>query len=691
MICHTHWDREWYLSFERFQERLVDVIDVLLDLLRDDKRWTHFHLDGQTALIDDYIAIRPEREREIRRHVMSGRLSCGPWVTLVDEFLVSGESIIRNLEDGIIRAEDLGGAMLVGYLPDQFGHVGQMPQLLRRFGIEQAVVWRGVPSDISTTSFVWSSPDGSHVQVLYLPFGYGHGRKLMTESGLFADHLEKEAARLEPFLSDSEALLVMAGGDHVEPSPSLADRIDETTQLGTDIKLSSLSEILSTRAAASEAWTGELRSAARANLLPNTYSVRTHQKVARARAENLLERYAEPLAALVPRLQWPKEQFNEAWGLLHLNGAHDSVCGCSSDDVAHAVDRRTEHVQHIARSIARGALKKLASKVGESGLLVFNPSAFERDGVPALGWKVRSDPPASPEPIALVVRGKDAVLKADGAEFRFTLEDQGDEGDLYTFSPVGGPRGPSKVSASDGRVNFVFDRCAAAVSATSAPGEGFVRLRIEVDNRGRDHRLRFVLRLPQKADTSSAGSVFEIVRRPILGEGGESEPPSPFWPARGFALAGEVGLLSEGVFEYELTGPTLAMTLLRCVGTISRYKLATRKIVAGPDVPTPEAQMMGTHELHLGLMKASGERQMLHAWERFALPLIQVPCPGEGHLPSVGTLLNIETPALSSIRRRRGRVAVTVWNPGDRNEAAQIGDLAVSLGPHRIETVILDS
>jgi hypothetical protein len=691
VICHTHWDREWYLSFERFQARLIDVVDVLLDLLRDDERWTHFHLDGQTALIDDYIAIRPEREREIRRHVIAGRLSCGPWVSLIDEFLVSGESIIRNLEDGIARAQDLGGATLLGYLPDQFGHVGQMPQLLRHFGIEHAIVWRGVPSDISTTNFAWTSPDGSHVQVLYLPFGYGHGRKLMTESGLFADHLGKEAARLEPFLKDSEPLLVMAGGDHIEPSPSLTDRIDETKQLGTDIKLTSLTEILSTQEVASQTWTGELRSAARANLLPNTYSVRVHQKVARARAENLLERYAEPLVALVPGLGWPKEQFNEAWGLLHLNGAHDSVCGCSSDDVAHAVDRRTEQVQHIGRSIALGALKKLASKVGEKGRLVFNPSPFEREDVPGLGWTVMADPPVPPDPIGLSVRGKDAVLKTEGAEFQFTLEDQGDEGDLYTFSPVGRARGPNKVSASDGRVHFVFDRCAAVVSATSSPGEEFVRLRIEIDNRGRDHRLRFVLRLPHEADTSVAGSVFEIVRRPMLGEGGESEPPTPFWPARGFAMAGDVVFLSEGVFEYELTGPTLAMTLLRCVGTISRYKIATRKVVAGPDVPTPEAQMIGTHEIHLGLMKATGERQLVQAWERYALPLIQVSSPGEGRLPPVGTLLKIETPALSSIRRRRGRVAVTVWNPGDRNEAAQVGNSTVSLAPHRIETVTLDS
>jgi hypothetical protein len=528
------------------------------------------------------------------------------------------------------------------------------------------------------------------VEVLYLPFGYGHGRKLMTEPGHFEAHFEKEAARLEPFMEDEEALLVMAGGDHVKPSPSLPDRVDEVRQRGIDIEITSLGELLSTRGTASQKWTGELRSAARANLLPNTYSVRFNQKRARARAENLMERYAEPLAALVPGFRWPKEQLDEAWNLLHLNAAHDSVCGCSVDEVAHAVDSRTERVQQIAKSIALRALKNLASRVGEQGLLLFNPSAFERDGVPGLGWKIATDPPAPPERIELIVRGKEAFLESEGDEFRFTLEDHGDEGDLYTFSPVGRPRGPSRVSAIDGRAHFFFDKCIVVVSATSAYGEDFVRLHIEIDNRGPDHRLRFVLHLPHKSEMSVAASAFEIVHRPMLGEGGDSEPATPFWPARGFVAAGDMALLSEGVFEYELTGSTLAMTLLRCVGTISRYQLATRKVVAGPDVPTPEAQMIGTHKLNVGLMKATGERGILQSWERYALPLVQGACPGGGDLPAEGSLLKVDTPALSSIRRRRGRLVATVWNPGDRNEPVQVGNLSFNLAPHRIETVNLD-
>src|SRR5207245_5026804 len=120
LVPHTHWDREWYRPFQSFRMSLVDVVDEVLELLEGDERM-RFTLDGQLATVDDYVEIRPEGEERIRALVLDGRLAIGPWLTLIDEFLVSGESIFRNLETGLARAEELGGAMRIGYLPDQFG------------------------------------------------------------------------------------------------------------------------------------------------------------------------------------------------------------------------------------------------------------------------------------------------------------------------------------------------------------------------------------------------------------------------------------------------------------------------------------------------------------------------------------------------------------------------------------------
>src|SRR5688500_2440448 len=168
VVPHTHWDREWYLTFEEFRERLVETLDRVLELV-EEGTYPHFHLDGQTAMIDDYLSVRPENEDRIRSLVERNALSCGPWVTLVDEFLVSGESIIRNLEAGMERASELGRVTMIGYLPDQFGHIGQMPQILKKAGFSRAVTWRGVPSQVTESSFLWAAPDGSEIDVTYLP------------------------------------------------------------------------------------------------------------------------------------------------------------------------------------------------------------------------------------------------------------------------------------------------------------------------------------------------------------------------------------------------------------------------------------------------------------------------------------------------------------------------------------------
>lgn len=649
LVPHTHWDREWYLPFEGFRERLIPVMDELLDLL--DRRYPHFHLDGQTALIDDYLAVRPEREPEIRRHAQAGRISVGPWLTLVDEFLVSGETIVRSLELGLERARELGGGDLVGYLPDQFGHIGQMPQILRAAGIDNAVVWRGVPAAIDRTVFRWEAPDGSEVLAEYLPFGYSLGGGL-REAGDLGPALERLESWLAPF-SARPRRLIMAGSDHLPVDPALPGDI-----AGLDAEIRPLADHLhSPTHGALPSWRGELRSAARAHLLPGVYSTRIHQKQERARIEALVERYAEPLAALVPGFEWPQRELDRIWRLLVLNGAHDSVCGCSVDEVAHAVDERHTEARSAAEELVGAALASLAAQVGEAGTLRFNPSPFERDGVPGLGWRVDEVATEPPEV---------------AAELDFSIEDEPDKGDLYNFCPGDGVPPITEVR----------------VQAVRREGEPFVRLDVKIDNRRSDHRLRLRIPLPERVEQAVAGSPFELVTRALVSEGGEVELPSPTWPARGVVLAGGVAVLAEGVIEYEVaSGRELAVTLLRCVGTISRAGLATRPAPAGPDVPTPEAQMIGRTRLALAVLRDARATDLVPAWERFALPLRSVPASGGGRLPPSGTLLDVRGAALSSVRCRGDAVEARIWNPSATEAEASVGGATVRLGPARIETV----
>src|SRR5207245_7181747 len=153
----------------------VDLLDALLPMLESDPSYARFMLDGQTVVVDDYLEVRPQARAALRRLAAAGRLSVGPWMVLMDEFMVSGETMVRDLQLGLARGAQFGGAMRVGYLPDMFGHVAQMPQLLRLAGLEHAVVWRGVPLAITQTAFWWEAPDGSRVRAEYLFGSYSNG------------------------------------------------------------------------------------------------------------------------------------------------------------------------------------------------------------------------------------------------------------------------------------------------------------------------------------------------------------------------------------------------------------------------------------------------------------------------------------------------------------------------------------
>ena len=381
LVPHTHWDREWYLPFQSFRLKLVGLVDRVLDLLEAEQDFV-FTLDGQLATIDDYLEVRPENEQRIRRLVEEGRMAIGPWQTLVDEFLVSGEAILRNLERGLRRGEELGGAMRVGYLPDMFGHVAQMPQILRLAGIEHAVVWRGVPAAVDKHAFTWEAPDGSSVRAEYLPEGYSNAAYLLTVPGGLPKAVEALREAMEPFF-DGDPILAMYGTDHQEPLPELVGLAREA---GIEIK--TLPGYLDAANGAEHPhWQGELRSGARANLLMGVTSARIDLKIAAARAERALERYAEPLQALWSET-WPERLLDLAWSRIFENSAHDSICGCSADEVSAQVLVRYAEAQQIAEGLARQAAERVAEQVPRGAIAVLNPSPHRRPGLVELDLQV---------------------------------------------------------------------------------------------------------------------------------------------------------------------------------------------------------------------------------------------------------------------------------------------------------------
>ncbi|MBM3152123.1 MAG: hypothetical protein FJZ96_07970 [Chloroflexi bacterium] len=404
LVSHTHWDREWYRTFQQFRLRLVHLVDGVLDLLEAGPQFRYFMLDGQTIALDDYLLMRPEKEDRLRHFVRTGRLTIGPWHILPDEFLVSPEATVRNLLEGERTCRRFGPKMRIGYIPDPFGHIGQMPQILKGFGIHAACVQRGLSDE--PCEFRWQAPDGSTVFMAYLRDGYGNAAGLPTSD---PEHFISEVKRLRDNLVPHSAgshLLLMFGTDHMEP-PAATARLVEAARGGLDgdeLVHSSLADYLTSVQASLDPRAlpvvrGELRDCKRSHLLPGVLSTRMWIKQRNRACETLLEKWAEPFstfAALTTTddrpqtiVHRPSSIVRQAWRLLMENHPHDSICGCSIDQVHDEMKVRFDQVEQIGEELTRQSLEAIASQVNtaitqstinnpQSAIVIFNPTSAPR-------------------------------------------------------------------------------------------------------------------------------------------------------------------------------------------------------------------------------------------------------------------------------------------------------------------------
>jgi hypothetical protein len=433
IVPHTHWDREWYEPFQTFRMRLVKLFDALLPMLEADPSYARFLLDGQTIVLDDYLEVRPDARASLQRLAADRRIAIGPWMVLMDEFMVSGETIVRDLQLGMARADELFGAMGVGYLPDMFGHVAQMPQLFRLAGLEHAVVWRGVPAAVEQTAFWWEAPDGSRVRAEYLYGSYSNGRDIPAD----ADGLVRRAAdyKIELGRARLGSMLLMNGTDHQLPQPWLGRVVAEANEQQHDYRfvVTSLAEYLPEQPTAGLITvTGELRSGARANLLMGVGSNRVDVHRACAAAERAVERRGEPLSALfLPADQYPTALAAVAWHNLVCNSAHDSSCACSADEVVDQVVVRYAEARQIGDGMTHDAVAALAAQVAApaGATVVVNPTARARCGVveitvPGPGPVAVVDPNGRERPTQVVgeISGDAYTAMVTGTKVRWVLD-----------------------------------------------------------------------------------------------------------------------------------------------------------------------------------------------------------------------------------------------------------------------------
>lgn len=442
VICNTHWDREWVYPFEETRLLLLDFMDSLLDLLDRDSEFHSFLFDSQTIALDDYLELRPERREDIERHVKSGRFIVGPWYSLPEEYIVNGESLVRNLVIGHRKARALGKVSKIGYTPFSYGQTSQMPQIYQGFGIDTIIFYRGINTPKS--EFVMAGPDGSEVFgtrfgclsrfsyyfYVYRMLVHGMSRdewwydwdrgacpfrlastrhprahyyildphKKQWNPELLPEQLQK-LVRDESGHFTTDHIACMQGFDSSAPDPRETEIIKLCQKLLPDheIKASSLADFLeivrkevkkpyriegeSRDPGATGKWT---------HLFGDVISARTRIKRANARNETNLQRWAEPWGAIAAMAGEPymKAPLDHAWKLLLQNHPHDTICGAGVDQMEKDVLYRADQVDLISEGVARRGMGAVQARIDNSDLsekdavlTVFNPSPHPRSGV----------------------------------------------------------------------------------------------------------------------------------------------------------------------------------------------------------------------------------------------------------------------------------------------------------------------
>jgi alpha-mannosidase len=732
-VVHTHWDREWYQPFQTMRARLVKMADRMIPMI-ESGALPSFHFDGQTIVLEDYLAVRPAMRPRLRKLIASNKIQIGPWYVLADSFLVSGESLIRNLEIGRADARKFGRALNIGYLPDQFGHIAQMPQILAGFGMDTAVLWRGVGADVTRHRFRWEALDGTPVTTIYLPSGYWNGANLPLESlDRFVERASK-IAQAEMSFAQGGPILVMNGTDHTEPDPRLYARVNEarevsamTLEIGT---LEGFAALIRERGApVVDSHRGELRSALRAYLLPGVTSARTWIKQRDFENCATLEKYSDPMAAMAAELSRGAglEQFLDlAWRTELKNHPHDSICGCSVDQVHADMRYRFDQVAAIAESVVRSAAEAiLGTQAGSTRLAVLNPT-FSRQALVraeielpdnSADWEIEADDgsripiaiehrrsaDATVVPVEFVAhnleqagfsffnlvratarkesesqgaasienefyriapsaRGLSITDLRRGRAMELYFEDDGDRGDEYNFDAVGDgdaishPAALSTCVEAAGAVRKrVIQQIRFDIPESLTPGRGAratatVALEIEltatlyagldrvdfsarVMNPARDHRLRAALSIPVVSPESIHDTSFGVVRRsghPT--EAGGTEEFCPTSPHRTFTAVESselsVAMMSRGLYEAEVRAntpgsSTILLTMIRCVGWLSRSDLRMRPGGAGPQLEAPGAQEIGEHRFEFAMTTYRGsyrDATLIETAQAYAYP-----------------------------------------------------------------------
>ncbi len=644
---HTHWDREWYREFEIFRLRLLRVFDEVLDLLEEEKI-PSFYFDGQTCALEDYLQLRPEKESVIRKLISQKKLFIGPCYTLVDEFLTDEYCFEKNLEIGLKYSKDFGCEDFLGYFADTFGHSQAIPLILKKYGIDKAIVWRGVPNNLPS-EFIFNGVKTVDLVRGYFNDIFSADVPLQDKAMFLKSNLDKIAEK------STDTLLLPIGADHLGVPIDINEQIEAVNGAleDYDIVLSSPFEYFErVKDNFKIEYNDELRDNSKTFILQGCYSARADIKKYSAKASEKLH-IAQKLSKKFGDKY--KTAIEYAYKLMLKNLAHDGICGCSTDDVHSENITRYKKVLQIADTIIREIqfengtefvdfsefetkdkkdYEVVSQKIGvEDDILYdtqkipitedFKPiyTCIKDSTEEKIGSLNADDNSIQNNKIALFVKnGKITVVdKVKNIEYTDFLKiiDFKDMGDTYNFAPDVNDKGKyAKVLSSKllryGHVQSAIliiaelGREKFKIEVSLNRNSDYLKFKIKWNNLHKNHLLqvRFNLKnLIKKTYYQMMGYLFERnfdceydIRKNLPKTRG-LEAKTNTAPFQKNLYVEGINFKTEGIFEYEVYRNHLSLTILRAIGIISNPKNPARTTPAGPPIKVPCAQLLGSNEV----------------------------------------------------------------------------------------------
>lgn len=667
---HTHWDREWYRDKEDFNLRLIEVLDIVLDELKQNKA-PFFYLDGQVIALEDYLKYRPNKKEEIIELIKKKKLAIGPYFVSADSYLADFNSMLKNLDIGLKISKDFSQKEFVGYMADIFGISKSIFEALKIKNIDKALIWRGVnPLKINENcNFLKNG-----IKTTWLAQGYFNDF-LHQEA-----QIEKVCSNLKKYLDKISKYslnncLLPIGADHLGMLKNANKKIEKINSILTDyeIILTSPFEYFKNNEFKNEVLEQEFLDNSDTYILQGVYSARIPQKIQNAKLQNKLSRIIEPLNYYLKEKYAPNIDF--AYKTLIKNHAHDGIYGCSVDEVHRTTKARFEKVDNIQKAVLKSIIGNFKAKNKIQGnttnkIGLFNLSNQDNLKIVEIKtpYKIKNaqvikkergfvdellyNPYKIPVTEDITNLYTQLVEINDNKKFNFNtleikkpfkktiitnktlendfikisvknhkleildkinnkkiksyLKDTIDDGDSYNFSP--NKSKTLKILSSKTDYDGLIQSC------LKINFEQNITLKVKLDNQSKNikfealinnkkknHKLQFCSILNNEITKAVSSEAIGLIQREIdphydikkfMPAKRPQELKTNSFPMQGFVNVDNFSISTIGLYEYEIFKNELNICLLRCFSTISNPKNPTRAIPAGPDLKTPEAQLL---------------------------------------------------------------------------------------------------